>query len=89
MGELCCVWPMASLFLSVLFFLILFTFGVDYIFQNTPYWFPLPIFNLATWLPSLNLAAKIANLEAKFNLADVMDGTRGKHTEIEKLDSQT
>ncbi len=61
MGELCCVWLAGSrLFLSVLFFLVLFTFGVSLItcLETRPISYLAIFFNFETRLPGLNLAAK-------------------------------
>jgi hypothetical protein len=41
-----------------LFFLVLFTFGVDYVSKHALLVSFAEFFNFATWLPSLNLAAK-------------------------------
>jgi hypothetical protein len=45
-------------------------------------------FNLATWLPSLNLAAKFETWQPSSNLADVIEGTHGKHTETKNLSAK-
>jgi hypothetical protein len=41
-------------------------------------------FNLVTWLPSLNLAAKFETWQPISNLADITEGTRGKHIKTKK-----
>ncbi len=46
-------------------------------------------FNLATWRPSLKLTAKFETWQPISNMADLMEETRGKHTETKKLGSQT